>query len=95
MSQPVGPEYGLQPLRPELYEPHILPLQSEDLVSIHKYNDPEASEFGGVPGLIAPAPHNPTASERLSMIYAIDPLDDGAQPDSVAVPELDGAFDPR
>jgi hypothetical protein len=53
------------------------------------------SEFTGVNGLIAPAPHVPNASERLHMIYAIDPQDDGTRPDSVLPPELDGMFQPR
>lgn len=41
------------------------------------------SEFGGVPGLVQPPPHVPTASERLSLIYrsgdpsGSTPADDG------------------
>jgi hypothetical protein len=50
------------------------------------------SEFGGVGGLIQPAPHSATSSERLMQIYAIDPMDDGLQPGSVLPPELDGSF---
>lgn len=70
-----------------------LNINSQDLVSTE---DPErGSEFGGVPGLIQPPPHNPSASERLSMIYAIDPLDDGSRPDSVRPPELEGDFSSR
>lgn len=29
----------------------------------------KGSEFGGLPGLVQPPPHIPTASERLSLIY--------------------------
>jgi hypothetical protein len=90
MSQPVGPEYGLEPRRPELYAEFLAPIDSRDLVSDEDYR--VGSEFGGVGGLIQPPPHVPTASERLSMIYAIDPMDDGSRPDSVAPPELEGEF---
>jgi len=93
MSQPVGEEYGLELRRPELYQFLPLPVTSRDLVSDEDYRD--GSEFSGVGGLIQPAPHTPTASERLSMIYAIDPTDDGTEPGSVLPPELDGNFDPR
>jgi hypothetical protein len=68
-------------------------LNSRDLVSTE---DPATgSEFGGVAGLIQPPPHVPSASERLRMIYAIDPLDDGTRPDSVVAPELTGDFGSR
>lgn len=93
MTEPVGPEYGLEPRRPELFEPIIPPLTSRNLVSEEDYRT--GSEFGGVGGLIQPPPHVPKASERLHMIYAIDPQDDGTRPDSVLPPELDGNFDPR
>lgn len=93
MSQPVGGEFGLEPLRPELYEFNKLPLDSRDLVSEENYRD--GSEFGGVGGLIQPVPHTPTASERLMMVYAIDPTDDGTEDGSILPPELDGNFDPR
>lgn len=53
------------------------------------------SEFGGVGGLIQPPPHNPTGSERLSMIYAIDPTDDGTSATSVLPPDLEGDFSSR
>jgi hypothetical protein len=56
------------------------------------YNHSSASEFGGVDGLIQPLPHAPTSSERLSMIYAIDPTDAGDEAGSVLPPELDGLF---
>lgn len=93
MSQPVGAQYGLELRRPELYQEVVKPIDSRDLVSDEDYRD--GSEFGGVGGLIQPAPHVPTASERLHMIYAIDPEDDGTRPDSVVAPQLDGNFDPR
>jgi hypothetical protein len=70
-----------------------LEIDSRSLVSTE---DPDTgSEFGGVGGIIQPPPHSPSASERLSMIYAIDPLDDGTRPDSVLAPELDGDFSSR
>jgi len=53
------------------------------------------SEFGGVSGLVQPPPHNPSAGERLNMVYAIDPMDDGTRADSVVAPELDGDFSSR
>lgn len=91
MTDPVGPEYGLEPrLDHTLLD---IPVSSRDLVSDVDYR--EGSEFSGVPGLIQPPPHVPTASERLMMIYAIDPMDDGTRPESVLPPELDGNFDPR
>lgn len=73
--------------------PFPLDIHSKDLVSTE---DPETgSEFGGVGGLIQPPPHVPSASERLSMIYAIDPCDDGTRPNSVVAPELQGDFSSR
>lgn len=91
MSEPVGGQYGLELRRPELYEERLKPISSRDLVSDDDYRD--GTEFGGAPtGLIQPVPHVPTSSERLHMIYAIDPEDDGTRPDSVIAPELDGPF---
>lgn len=90
MSQPVGPEYGLEPRRPELYADVLPPITSWSPVSEEDYRT--GSEFGGVAGLIQPEPHTPTSSERLSMVYAIDPTDDGTRPDSVPAPELEGDF---
>jgi hypothetical protein len=88
MTQPVGPDYGLEPLLDHtLYRP---PPTSRSLLSTEDYRD--GSEFGGVGGPIQPLPHTPTSSERLSMIYAIDPTDDGTEPGSVLPPELEGAF---
>lgn len=85
MSQPVGPEYGLEPRRTA--ETTLPPINSRDLVSPEDYRT--GSEFGGVAGVIQPPPHVPDASERLRMIYAIDPEDDGTRPDSVVAPELE------
>jgi hypothetical protein len=34
--------------------------------------DKRPGEFGGVPGRIQPAPHEPTNSETLSLIYATE-----------------------
>lgn len=94
MTEPVGPEYGLEPrLDHTLVTPALT--SRDTLANDYTYNDRAASEFGGVPGRVQPAPHVPSASERLSAIYAIDPMDDGAQDGSVAPPELDGSFQPR
>lgn len=88
MSEPVGPEYGLEPTRTVVeFKP---PVTSVDLVSTEDYRT--GSEFGGVVGLIQPPPHVPTASERLRMIHAIDPDDPGTEPESVSAPELEGNF---
>jgi hypothetical protein len=68
-------------------------IHSRDLVST---DDPaKGSQFGGVGGIVQPPPHVPSASERLSMIYAIDPCDDGTREDSVVAPELEGDFSSR
>lgn len=85
MTQPVGPEYGLEPRLD--HTTTIPPIDSRDLVSDEDYRT--GTEFGGVSGLIQPAPHTPTASERLHMVYAIDPTDDGTRSDSVLAPELE------
>ena len=74
-------------------DPFPLEIHSKDLVSKEDPNN--GSEFGGVGGLIQPPPHAPTSSERLSMIYAIDPMDDGTRPNSVLAPELEGDFSSR
>lgn len=66
------------------------PITSRELVSTEDPNT--GSEFGGVAGMIQPTPHVPTGSERLRMVYAIDPTDNGTRPDSVLAPELDGDF---
>lgn len=85
---PVGPEFGLEPRLDHILP--IPPISSYDLVSEEDYRD--GSEFGGVGGLIQPPPHVPTASERLLMVYAIDPTDDGTRGDSVSPPDLTGDF---
>lgn len=89
MTQPVGPDYGLEPrLDHTLVTPGVT---SRDLLeNLNDYRD--GSEYGGVAGLVQPAPHTPTASERLSAIYAIDPTDSGTEDGSVAPPELEGLF---
>jgi hypothetical protein len=93
VTEPVGPQYGLEPRMD--HTPLRIPPNSRDLISPIPYDDPSAGEFSGVAGLIAPPPHVPGAPERLSMVYAIDPTDDGTEPESILPPELDGAFDPR
>jgi len=92
MTEPVGPEYGLEPR-----QDHVLvrpPVQSGDLL-FNPEDYRNGSEFGGVPGYVQPTPHIPMAHERLSALYAIDPTDDGTEAGSVLPPELDGNFDPR
>jgi hypothetical protein len=88
MSDLAGEEYGIAPLKD--HTSIQLPIDSRDLVSPISYRD--GSEFGGVAGLIQPPPHVPTASERMMMIRAIDPMDDGTRSDSVLAPELEGDF---
>lgn len=91
MSEPVGPQYGL--------DPRITPVEVQPVyTSVNFLENLEdyrgGSEFGGVPGLVQPAPHVPTASERLAQIHQIDPSDPGLGevPTSVAAPELEGNF---
>lgn len=74
-------------------QPFPQEIHSRDLVS--KEDLARGSEFGGVGGIIQPPPHNPSASERLSMIYAIDPNDDGSRANSVRAPEHQGDFSSR
>lgn len=89
MSEPVGPEYGLEPIR-NTGEEVLPPIDSVNLTSTEDYRT--GTEFGGVAGMIQPSPHVPTASERRMQIMHIDPMDDGTRPDSVAAPELEGNF---
>lgn len=91
MTEPVGPQYGLEPrMDHTLVRP---PHNSRDILTNPiSYDDPTASEFGGVAGRVQPAPHVPTATERLHQIYAIDSTDDGTEPGSVLAPETDGNF---
>lgn len=89
MTQPIGPEYGLEPrLDHTLYRP---PVTSRDII-LNEEDYRDGSEYGGVVGLIQPIPHVPTSSERLSALYAIDPTDDGTEAESVLPPELEGLF---
>lgn len=90
MSQPIGSEYGIDPIRETPIKPP--PFTSRNLVSEEDYRT--GTEFGGVDGLIQPPPHLPDASERLSMIYAIDPQDpgDGSRENSIMAPDLEGNF---
>lgn len=74
---------------PHLPDPEVRYL-SKSLVS--EANVLNGSEYGGVEGLIQPLPHRPTASERLSMIYAIEPTDPGTGLGSVQPPEQQGDF---
>ena len=46
-----------------------------------KTKDPNGgSEYGGVPGLVQPDPHQPRASEKLMGLYQTDPADETSQP---------------
>lgn len=85
MSEPVGPQFGLEPRLRQIEPPGPT---SVDLVSPEDYRT--GSEFGGVVGVIQPPPHVPTAGERLMMIHHIDPTDTGTEDGSVAAPELEG-----
>lgn len=86
MSEPVGPQYGLQP-RLDHTEPVPVYDSRDVLTNVNDYAD--GSEYGGVPGLVQPPPHVPTASERRMQIMFIDPADPGT---GVNPPELEGAF---
>lgn len=93
MTEPLepstGPDYGLEPISDNTRI--VPPIGSRDILTpTTTYR--EGSEYGGVPGLVQPPPHVPTASERLRQVYAISPEDDGTRPDSVAAPELEGEF---
>lgn len=37
--------------------------------------DRRPSEFGGVPGLVQPLPHEPTPAEEAALMRAQDPMD--------------------
>lgn len=88
-TPPVGPDYGLEPrLDHTLYRP---PVTSKD-IAFNPNDYRTGTEYGGVAGLIQPAPHVPTSSERLSMLYAIDPTDTGTEFGSVVPPEFEGEF---
>lgn len=93
MSEPVGPQYGLEPLQQVDPPPRVYNSQ-DSLTNPLQYNDPSATEFGGVAGLTQPPPHVPTAYERLRQIHMIDPDDPGTGDgvNSVPAPELEGDF---
>lgn len=86
----VGPEFGIDPLRPDIHLKSSPPVTSTSPVSTDNYRT--GTEFGGVSGIIAPPPHVPTAAEWLSMVYAIDPTDPGTESGSIQAPELEGDF---
>lgn len=90
LDPPAGEELGIAPLHPEWLLPVEPVIDSRSLVSEEDYRT--GSEFGGVGGLVQPAPHVPNASERLHMLYAIDPTDDGTYKTSVAPPDLEGDY---
>lgn len=89
MTEPIGPQYGLNP-RLDHAEPKKVYTSRDVLANPLDYDEPGvATEFGGVPGLVQPPPHVPTGIERMHQIYAIDPADPG---DGVQAPELEGTF---
>lgn len=91
MTEPVGPEYGLEPRI--IYDDTLPPIDSVDILT--NPNDYRGgTEYGGVAGPVQPPPHTPTAGERRAQLMRIDPMDDGTRPDSVPVPELEGDFLP-
>jgi len=47
----------------------------------------KGSEFGGVPGKIAPLPHELTAYEEHRLTVAIDPMDEGSDADAMRLLE--------
>lgn len=47
----------------------------------------KGSEFGGVPGMIAPQPHELTAYETHRLTLAIDPMDDTTTAEDMRVLE--------
>jgi hypothetical protein len=91
-EQPVGPEFGLEPQRPELYISQKPPVTSENLFSDDQRAYLAGTEYGGVAGRVQPPPHVPTARERRMQIMFIDPTDPGTEVGSVQAPELEGDF---
>jgi hypothetical protein len=61
----------------------------------NKYDPQKGSEYGGVPGLIQPPPHELTAKDKLKMLYQTLPevgYIDGQNPiDIQEVPEIESA----
>ena len=89
MTTPVGPDFGLEPRLDHTVR--VPPPLSRDLLEdVDDYR--LGTELGGVAGLIQPPPHVPDAGERLMMVYAIDPADDGNHEKSVIPPDLTGNF---
>lgn len=91
-EQPVGAEFGLEPMRPELHEQIVLPTTSRNIFPTDTTAYRDGTEFGGVAGIVQPPPHVPTAGERRMQMMMIDPADDGLQTDSVIAPEQQGDF---
>ena len=51
------------------------------MAGMAKAKDPNrGTEYGGVAGLVQPAPHEPDAREKLMGIYDTDPADVTSQP---------------
>lgn len=65
------------------------------VINRHKYDPQKGSEYGGVPGLIQPEPHELTAKDKLKMLYQTLPevgYIDGQNPiDIQEVPEIESA----
>lgn len=90
-EQPANADiFPVQPF-PELFEQTVPALGSRDVLT-NPLPYIGGSEFGGVDGYVQPAPHIPTASERMAQIMAIDPADDGTEATSVLPPDLTGDF---
>lgn len=86
MTDPVGPQYGLDP-RQDHTAPVPVYTSRDVLTNPNDYRD--GTEYGGVPGFVQPPPHVPSAAERRTQIMFIDPADPGT---GVNPPELEGAF---
>lgn len=91
LPAPVGAEFGLQPMRPELHERIVIPPASVDVLT-NPIDYRTGTEFGGVQGLVQPVPHIPDSAERRMQIMFIDPSDPGTEAGSVQTPELEGDF---
>lgn len=52
----------------------------------------QASEFGGVSGLIQPEPHPLTAAEEARLQRRVDPADPGDNVEAARVRETEGEF---
>lgn len=64
-------------------------------INRNQYDPTKGSEYGGVPGLIQPPPHEPTNKEKLMMIYQTLPeagYIDGQNPvETQEIPEVESA----